>query len=180
MMDELIETKMTSEQMRKAYGFPYATEDAAKSLCNAAIAHACNLNQVVPFEQLEGLAKNIRDALLHDLRYAPFMTLSDMERITDRLSGVSLRSIVNGYLKKPTEEECKTAKLYVFDGKTTLDIGPDKVLDSAIGKLSKVVVLGFENDEKGELYMAASCGNIPEALYLLEKCKQQLLSYGED
>lgn len=71
-----------------------------------------------------------------------------------------------------------TAKIYHFDGATTLDIPPDQVLQHACGKLEKVVVLGFEQD--GSLYMAASCGNIPEALFLLEKCKQKLLSYGED
>jgi hypothetical protein len=58
------------------------------------------------------------------------------------------------------------------------------VLEQAIGKLDKVVILGYGNGLNGEpvgkLYMAAASGNIAEALYLLEKCKKVLLSYGED
>lgn len=68
-----------------------------------------------------------------------------------------------------------TAKIYHFDGETRLDIPTDQVLENAVGKLDKVIVLGFEKD--GPLYMAASCGNIPEALYLLEKCKKALLEH---
>lgn len=70
-----------------------------------------------------------------------------------------------------------TAKIYLFDGETTLDIAPDQVLEQAVGKLGKVIVLGFQNDEDGTLYMAASCGNIAEALYLIEKAKKALMDF---
>jgi len=72
-----------------------------------------------------------------------------------------------------------TAKIYDFDAPTFVDIPCDKVLEAAVGKLSKVVVLGYEETD-GSIYMAASCGNIAEALYLLEKCKKRLLEFGED
>lgn len=72
-----------------------------------------------------------------------------------------------------------TAKIYEFDAPTLVDLPPDKVLNAALGKLDKVIILGIE-EESGEIYMAASCGNIPEALYLLEKCKKKLLEFGEE
>lgn len=77
-----------------------------------------------------------------------------------------------------------SAKIYQFDGQTVHDLDPDQVLSAAIGKLDKVIILGYENGEAGNpfgaLYMAASSGNIAEAIYLLEKCKRQLLEFGED
>lgn len=72
-----------------------------------------------------------------------------------------------------------SAKIYQFDGETKQDFPPDQVLEAAIGQLDKVLILGFKKKEDGEIYMAASCGNIPEALYLLEKCKKALLEFGD-
>jgi hypothetical protein len=71
-----------------------------------------------------------------------------------------------------------TAKLYHFNGETSQDLPPDQVLEQALGKLQRVVVLGIQED--GRLYTAASAGTIPEALYLLEKCKKILIDHGDN
>jgi hypothetical protein len=44
--------------------------------------------------------------------------------------------------------------LGINEGETRLDIDPDKVLTGAVGKLSEVVIVGYESD--GSLYFARS------------------------
>ena len=60
-----------------------------------------------------------------------------------------------------------------FGGYTRLDIDPDSVLEGAKGKLSKVLVIGCEEDD---LYMATSTTSKPEILYLIEQLKFKLLN----
>lgn len=57
---------------------------------------------------------------------------------------------------------------------TTLDIPPNRVLESAPGEnLKNVLVLGFTNDD--DVYFASSTGDAKEILYLLEIAKMSLL-----
>lgn len=64
-----------------------------------------------------------------------------------------------------------------FGGITRLDLPPDQVLEKAIGKLDKVVVIGYESD--GTEYFASSCADGGDALWLLERCKKKLLEIVE-
>lgn len=55
---------------------------------------------------------------------------------------------------------------------TTLPIEPDEVLEGAKGKLETVLLLGW--DQNGELYAAASSGDLREALLLATKFVHKL------
>jgi hypothetical protein len=57
---------------------------------------------------------------------------------------------------------------------TKLDLPPDRVLEQAIGKLEGVVVIGYTKE--GNEYFASSYASGPECLWLLERCKQELLN----
>lgn len=59
-------------------------------------------------------------------------------------------------------------------GYTRLDIDPDKVLEGAKNKLSKVLVIGYES-ESDNIYFAASTSNTAELLFMLEKFKFKVL-----
>jgi hypothetical protein len=60
-----------------------------------------------------------------------------------------------------------------FNGITTLDLDPDRVLKAALGKLSSVLVLGEMED--GSEYFASSMSDGPNNLWLLERAKLKLL-----
>jgi len=60
-----------------------------------------------------------------------------------------------------------------FGGITRLDIDPDRVLTSAVGKLECVVVVGLGKD--GEEYFASSMADGADALWYLERLKKKLL-----
>lgn len=60
-----------------------------------------------------------------------------------------------------------------FTGETTLDIDPDRVLEAAIGKLDRVIIMGATKD--GEEYLAQSCSDITVAVWDLERAKLVLL-----
>ena len=64
-------------------------------------------------------------------------------------------------------------KVIPLNNITYLDIPPDKILEAAKGKLESVVILGFDKDE--EEYFASSIADGADVLWLLEKCKKQLL-----
>ena len=51
-------------------------------------------------------------------------------------------------------------------------IEPDKVLDAAKGKLSEVLVIGYEGDG---IYFASSTSDTSELLFLLEKFKFKVM-----
>ena len=53
--------------------------------------------------------------------------------------------------------------------KTTLDLLPDTILTQAIGKLSGVMVIGFDKD--GEEWVTSSMGSVGDILFLLERAK---------
>lgn len=61
-----------------------------------------------------------------------------------------------------------------FTGITKLDLPPDRILESAIGHLDGVVVLGYKKDS-GEEYFASSYADGGDMLWLLERAKQALL-----
>lgn len=60
-----------------------------------------------------------------------------------------------------------------FTGLTTLDINPDGVLESAVGKLDQVWVIGIGKD--GEDYIASSTSNTKDFLMLIETVKFKLM-----
>jgi hypothetical protein len=61
---------------------------------------------------------------------------------------------------------------------TRLDLQPDQILESAVGKVSDVVVIGFDND--GDLYFASSKADGGDALWLLELAKRKLFEAAEE
>lgn len=56
---------------------------------------------------------------------------------------------------------------------TTLDLPPDRLLSSALGKLDSVVIMGFDKD--GAEYFASSYADGGDALWIIERCKLKLL-----
>lgn len=59
---------------------------------------------------------------------------------------------------------------------TSLDLPADRVLNEAIEKLDKVVILGY--DKEGEEYFASSIADGGSVLWLMERLKLQLLEQG--
>lgn len=66
-----------------------------------------------------------------------------------------------------------TDNVIPFGEITHLDIDPDRVLTSAVGKLECVVIVGLGKD--GEEYFASSMADGADALWYLERCKKKLL-----
>jgi hypothetical protein len=69
------------------------------------------------------------------------------------------------------------AEILKFTGITFLDVPTDVILESAIGKLKSVIVLGYTND--GEEYFAASMADGADALWHLQRAAHKLLSMPE-
>lgn len=68
----------------------------------------------------------------------------------------------------------ETDNIVEFDGITSLDIPPPRILAKAAGaKLESVVVIGFRED--GNFYFASSGADGGYVLWLLELAKKQLL-----
>lgn len=65
-----------------------------------------------------------------------------------------------------------------FTGITTLDLDADHVLESALGKLNGVVVVGFDKD--GQEYFASSYADGGDVLWLFERAKKQLLEMPDE
>lgn len=65
-----------------------------------------------------------------------------------------------------------------FTGITNLDMPADHVLESALGKLDGVVVLGY--DKAGQEYFAASYADGGDMLWLLERAKKALLEVADE
>ena len=61
-----------------------------------------------------------------------------------------------------------------FNGHTTLDIDPEKVIDGASGKLSCVIVIGIEHD--GANYYASSSGDMAKNILMIERFKFKCLN----
>jgi hypothetical protein len=63
----------------------------------------------------------------------------------------------------------------MFPGETLLDIPADRILTAAAeADLELVIVLGWTKDKT--LYAASSSPSVPEAIYLVEQFKHELLS----
>lgn len=66
------------------------------------------------------------------------------------------------------------AKVILFTGITKLDLPPDRILESAIGKeLQGVVILAYDKD--GEEYFCSSYADGGTVLWMLERAKLRLL-----
>ena len=63
--------------------------------------------------------------------------------------------------------------LHLNPGETYADVDPDKVLTGAVGKLSEVVVVGYEAN--GDFYFASTRANGPDVLWLLKLAEKRLL-----
>lgn len=61
-----------------------------------------------------------------------------------------------------------------FPGITLLDLDPDDMLKEAMGKLEKVLIIGYTND--GDEFISSSFADGPTAVWLLERMKILLLS----
>lgn len=59
---------------------------------------------------------------------------------------------------------------------TKLDLQPDDILDAAKGKLSEVLVLGWEKSDggNGDFYFAASDADLSRALMLLLRTQRDI------
>lgn len=67
-------------------------------------------------------------------------------------------------------------KVIMFDGITKLDIPPDRILNSFVGRLEGVIIIGYDKD--GEEAFASSYADGGTTLWLLERCKKALLRGG--
>jgi hypothetical protein len=56
---------------------------------------------------------------------------------------------------------------------TKLDLQPDRVLEAAKGSLDGLIIIGY--DINGEEYFASTYADGGEVLWLLERCKKNLL-----
>ena len=65
-----------------------------------------------------------------------------------------------------------------FTGISKLDMPADHVLESALGKLEGVVVLGYDKD--GQEYFASSYADGGDMLWLLERAKKALLEVADE
>lgn len=61
---------------------------------------------------------------------------------------------------------------------TRLDLSADKVLESAIGEMDQVIVIGY--DKEGDEYFASSIAGGPECLWLMERFKAALLAIPDE
>lgn len=67
-----------------------------------------------------------------------------------------------------------TAKVIQFTGITKLDLDPDMILEANKGKLAGVVIMGW--DDEGNEVFASSYADGGTVLWLMERCKQRLLT----
>lgn len=65
-----------------------------------------------------------------------------------------------------------------FTGDSLAPLPPDKVLEEAIGNLKKCVVVGIDKD--GEMYVAASDGEVAKITHLLSHGHRFLLNWEEE
>lgn len=61
-----------------------------------------------------------------------------------------------------------------FNGITRLNLDPDRVLNKAIGKLTDVIIIGYDKD--GEEYFSSSIAGGPEITWLLDRMKYMLMN----
>ena len=56
---------------------------------------------------------------------------------------------------------------------TTIPLDPDRVLTQAVGKLDKVVVIGYDKD--GEEYFASSTSDGGDVVWMMGRAKHKLM-----
>jgi hypothetical protein len=66
-----------------------------------------------------------------------------------------------------------TAKIIPFGGITRLDLDPDIILENLKGKFEGFVIVGLTPE--GDEFFASTYADGGTALWLLERCKKQLL-----
>lgn len=67
----------------------------------------------------------------------------------------------------------------LFPGVTPLDFDADVILNSAVGKLKSVVIIGETED--GDEFFSASVASGPETLWMIERAKHKLMAiFDED
>jgi hypothetical protein len=66
------------------------------------------------------------------------------------------------------------AKIIPFTGITKHDLDPDVVLENLKGKLEGFVLIGYTPD--GEEYFSSTYADGGTALWLIERCKKELLN----
>jgi len=71
----------------------------------------------------------------------------------------------------------RQAQIIRWRGVTKLDLNPAQILEAASGKLRAVIVIGY--DKSGEEYFESSMADGADVLWLLERCKLQLLRTDE-
>ena len=64
-----------------------------------------------------------------------------------------------------------------FVGETLLPIPPNSMLDNAPRDMTDLVIIGWNAD--GEMYLALSMPDMPEALWMLEVAKKAILDPDE-
>jgi len=65
-------------------------------------------------------------------------------------------------------------EVIILDMVTRLDLPADRILESAVGKLDKVVIMGYDKD--GNEYFASSFADGGDVLWLTERMKKALLN----
>lgn len=60
-----------------------------------------------------------------------------------------------------------------FNGLTSLDICPDRVIEKASGELSSVVIIGYHKD--GSEYFASSIADGADINWMIDRAKLRLL-----
>ena len=70
-----------------------------------------------------------------------------------------------------------SADVIDFTGTTTLDIDPDRILQSAIGQMDQVVLIGWDKD--GREYFSSSVSDGGTVLWHMERAKLKLLRKGD-
>jgi hypothetical protein len=70
------------------------------------------------------------------------------------------------------------SKIIPFTGITTLDMPADQVLESAVGELEGVVIMGWAKD--GKEYFASSYADGGTVLWLAERMKKMLLEVADE
>ena len=63
-------------------------------------------------------------------------------------------------------------------GITKLDLDPDRVLNKAVGKLDRVVVIGYKKD--GDEYFASSIADGGTLTWLMDRTKHKLMQMIDD
>lgn len=81
-----------------------------------------------------------------------------------------------GQRQRPNKSKGRTSLMgdvVRFGGITRLPLDPDVVLREAIGQISSVVVMGY--DEDGDIYFASSEADGGNVMWLMELAKKRLL-----